>query len=243
VLAEIMRRYPPKASRFFVLDAPRLKIRYRISLPGYFGVDAISPDGRWLYLIHYKDSGGANYDVRVYDMQRGRLLARPIVDPREPDEKMQGIPMTRVQSPDGRWAYTLYAADQPFIHALDTVGRTAVCIDLPQALANAPGEAKLTLHGGTLAIAQRGAPVAAVDLRTYKVRPAASAPPARARATATSTPASASDGGGVPWIVWLLPLAAFAALAGVLRRRHATAARAPAPPDEIVVNHRHDARV
>ena len=34
-------------------------------------------------------------------------------------------------SADGRWAYTLYSsAQRPFVHALDTVGNTARCIDL-----------------------------------------------------------------------------------------------------------------
>jgi hypothetical protein len=52
---------------------------------------------------------------------------------------MAGLPLSRASSPDGRWAYTLYDADggEPFVHALDTVGRTAVCIDLPQ-LARVP---------------------------------------------------------------------------------------------------------
>jgi hypothetical protein len=54
------------------------------------------------------------------------------VDPREPDEDMRGYPITRASSPDGRWAYTLYdgAGKHPFVHALDTQGRTAACIDL-----------------------------------------------------------------------------------------------------------------
>ena len=39
----------------------------------------------------------------------------------------------RASSADGRWAYTLYArrGHQPFVHALDTTGRKAYCIDLP----------------------------------------------------------------------------------------------------------------
>ena len=45
---------------------------------------------------------------------------------------MGGMPLSRAVSPDGRFVYTLYGAEEPFIHALDTVGRTAKCIDLPQ---------------------------------------------------------------------------------------------------------------
>ena len=44
---------------------------------------------------------------------------------------MAGQPVAREMSPDGRWAYTLYGGgEETFIHALDTEGETAVCIDL-----------------------------------------------------------------------------------------------------------------
>ena len=72
------------------------------------------------------------YLVRLYDLERGRLLPKPIIDPREVGDVMRGMPVTRSYSPDGRFAYTLYdgAGEHPFIHALDTVGKTARCIDL-----------------------------------------------------------------------------------------------------------------
>ena len=68
----------------------------------------------------------------LYDLTAGRLVPEPIVDPDEAAEPMRGYPITRATSPDGRLAYTLYdgAGEHPFIHALDTMGRTAVCIDL-----------------------------------------------------------------------------------------------------------------
>jgi LPXTG-motif cell wall-anchored protein len=70
--------------------------------------------------------------VQAYDVLRGRLLAKPILDPDEPGEKMRGNPLSRAMSADGRWAYTLYdgAGATPFVHALDTVGRSAQCSDL-----------------------------------------------------------------------------------------------------------------
>ena len=44
---------------------------------------------------------------------------------------MNGLPMNRATSAGGRWEYTLYdAPEHPFIHALDTEGRKAFCIDL-----------------------------------------------------------------------------------------------------------------
>jgi hypothetical protein len=122
------RRYPPRRTRLLVLDRG-LGVRARIILPGFFVVDAISPDGRWLYLLHYR---GQHYAVRAYDLRARRLLRAPVVDPREAGEQMQGMPLTRVTGPGGRWVYTLYQRNvgAPFIHALDTVGRTARCIDL-----------------------------------------------------------------------------------------------------------------
>ena len=47
---------------------------------------------------------------------------------------MAGYPMTREVSADGRWHYTLYNGTEghPFIHALDTTGPRAKCIDLPR---------------------------------------------------------------------------------------------------------------
>jgi hypothetical protein len=147
------RVYPPRSSEFAILDTQRPLAwrgrgrppRFRqladfVDLRGHYSFDAISPDGSTVYLIHHHlppSSGGAyiaTYEVRALDLRSGRLLPRPIVDPSEPDEKMQGLPISRASGPDGRWAYTLYDGNggEPFVHALDTVGRRAVCIDLPQ---------------------------------------------------------------------------------------------------------------
>lgn len=136
--------YPPKRTRFAILDtelrpySSRSPISY-VDLRGHFAFDAISPDGSTLYLIRRlpRFKGPAyivNYEVRALDLESGRLLPKPIVDPEEPDEQMAGLPLTRATSPDGRWAYTLYDGngEEPFIHALDTVAGSAVCIDLPQ---------------------------------------------------------------------------------------------------------------
>jgi hypothetical protein len=154
VLMGLTREYPPKKSRIAILDT-RSHLRQRggrsqrqrrqdaisqVDLPGNFSFDAISPDGSTAYLIHYllPPSAGetyiTTYEVRALDLKSGELLPRPIIDPEEPDEKMQGLPLTRATSPDGRWAYTLYDGDKQeiFIHALDTVEGRAVCIDLPQ---------------------------------------------------------------------------------------------------------------
>jgi len=153
VLSRFSWIYPPRTAGLAILDT-RLQLRHpggarrprhairRVSLSGSFSFDAISPDGSTVYLIeHLKPYYGSPYKVRALDTERGRLLPEPIVDPSEPWEEMDGTPVSRVTSPDGRWAYTLYTdhkrghwdrAHKPFIHALDTVGQRAVCIDLPQ---------------------------------------------------------------------------------------------------------------
>ncbi|HEY0318904.1 MAG TPA: hypothetical protein VGC49_11515 [Solirubrobacterales bacterium] len=148
VLTALPRRYPPQRSRFAILDTavhlrhplrpgerrPRHAVS-RFSLPGFYSFDAIAPDGGMVYLIHYLPSRGPiAYEVRGYEVAGGRLLSNPIVDPEEAGERMQGLPITRAMSPDGRWAYTLYDGNgkAPFLHALDTVRGLAVCVDLPQ---------------------------------------------------------------------------------------------------------------
>ena len=185
-----------------VLDARTLRSRAGITLRGMNTVDAISPDGRWLYLVDYKNGGASSYEVRAYDLKRRRLLAKPIVDPREPDEKLQGFPVTRVQSDGGRWAYTLYTGEQPFIHALDTEGRTAVCIDLPASVATDPAGARMTLDGDHLTVTG-SRPLARVDLKTFKVSEPPPVKPAAPKPTATPRPAVKSES-GPPWALWLL---------------------------------------
>jgi len=147
VLTTFPRRYPPQRTRFAILDtrlflshpnrhtdSPRHAVT-RLSFPGAYSFDAISPDGSRIYLIHNVFHGRrlSRYEVRALDTATGRLLPQPIVDPEEPDERMQGSPVTRIGSPDDRWAYTLYTgSEETFLHALDTVEGRAVCVDLPQ---------------------------------------------------------------------------------------------------------------
>ena len=118
--------FPRTQTTFAVLNAPNLGVRKWITLRGDFSFDAISPDGKLIYLVRYLSRiDPTKYEVRAYDLETERLLAQPIVDPEEPDEQMGGHPLTRSTSPDGRWAYTLYRGSgghEPFIHALDTVG-------------------------------------------------------------------------------------------------------------------------
>jgi hypothetical protein len=157
--------------------------------------------------------------VRAYDLERGRMLKKPIVDPREPEEKLQGVPVTRVSSGESRWAYTLYAGDEPFIHALDTEGRTAVCIDLPQISTADAADIKLALNKDELTVRRAGEPIAYVDLKSFEVAASKPAPPAP---TPKPEPAAKAADAGPPLILWAIPLAVFAALALAARRRGVT---------------------
>src|SRR3954465_5440752 len=134
VLIRPRASFPQRTTTLAVLDAGTLHMRRVVRLGGDFSFDAIAPDGRALYLIHYlSPSDPTRYEVRRFDVAAGRLRAGAIVDPRERDEAMRGFPVTRATSPDGRWAYTLYdgGGHAPFVHALDTASATARCIDLP----------------------------------------------------------------------------------------------------------------
>jgi hypothetical protein len=217
---------PGKAgTRLAVLDARRLRAPAReIRLRGYYTVDAISPDGGTIYLTHYlsPDRDVLRYEVRAYDVAQGRIAGGPIVDPREPDEKMQGAAMTRIMSPDGRWAYTLYGGPESFVHALDTVGRKAFCIDLDDIsgdLASAP----LRLDGGG---GLHVGDFATIDTRTFEVSegdaPAAAPPAATPRAAATAAPPAGGrtgDNGAFLWTALVIVPLAAAALALEARRR------------------------
>jgi hypothetical protein len=133
VLIRPRARFPQRRTTLAVLDARKLRLRDVVTLRGDFSFDALSPDGRTMYLIEYTSRRDpTRYAVREYDLDSFELLPAPVVDPREPDERMRGMPITRATSRDGRWEYTLYdgAGSYPFVHALDTVRAEALCIDL-----------------------------------------------------------------------------------------------------------------
>jgi hypothetical protein len=164
-------------TRFVVLDPRTLRVRSRLALRGNFGFDALSPDGSLMYLIQIKsgpNGTGLAYDVRALNVNTGRLYPGSIVDRREPDEKMTGIPMTRVGSDDASWAYTLYTRPDdksPFVHALHTTAREAFCIDVPLKVADDQlGHVRMRVGVGELTIRLRGKILATIDTKTFDVR-------------------------------------------------------------------------
>jgi hypothetical protein len=133
VLIQPRAGFPRAQTPLMVVDAQRIRTLQIVRLRGDFSFDAISPRGSLVYLIEYvSPTDPTRYRVRAYNLGTNRLLPNPVVDPREPGEKMGGSPLTRATSPNGRWAYTLYdaAGKTPFVHALDTSTRSARCVDL-----------------------------------------------------------------------------------------------------------------
>jgi hypothetical protein len=160
-------------TRFALLDTKTLRLR-RLTFPGTWSYDAISPDGSVLYLVEYASYGpSVSYKVRAYDTSTRKLLARPIVDGDIGERLMRGWAVTRKTTSDGRWAYTLYARakHEPFVHALDTERRQAYCIDIPLDLTrSAQMGLRLALRGDrTLEVRQGSVGVATIDTRTFVV--------------------------------------------------------------------------
>lgn len=210
--------FPRARTTLAILEARALRVRTILRLRGDYSFDAISPKGGLLYLIQYvSPRDPTRYVVRAYDARHGRLLPEPVVDPHERGEKMRGNPLSRAAGPDGRWAYTLYdgAGATPFIHALDTSGRTARCIDL-DALAGNPYLARLRLRlneSGALTIRDGDETELIVDTKTFRVQ-------APAKATAGSA-ARHDSGNGWPLAGWAVlgTLVASASLLLARRRR------------------------
>jgi hypothetical protein len=200
VLTRIARAYPRRRTTFSVVDTGPLAVRDTIELDGEWSFDALSPDGRWLYLIEQlSPRDRTRYAVRVYDLAGGRMLPDPVVDPSEPDEPMRGLPITRATGPGGRWEYTLYAGgEHPFIHALDTVARTSLCLDLPHRVGHHRRlwALRLAVRGGRVAVVHGD----------------------RTVASAARRPRHTSVGGGPAWLVAAAGLTGLIAAAGGLRK-------------------------
>lgn len=161
----VLASYAPQltagtTTRFAVVRTPVLRVKAQFALPGLWAFDAVSPDGSTIYAVNYLSADTPDrYEVRAIDAASGRLLPGPIVDKSNPAEEMRGMPLSRATGTDGRWAYTLYGKPDGtgFIHALDTVQRSAVCIDLPwRGVQEALWAVRMQVDGGTLTLTQPG---------------------------------------------------------------------------------------
>ena len=120
------------ASKFLVVSTRTLAVTRAVTLRGEFGFDAVSADDRTLYVIEHRDQNDLNaYIVRAYDLRTGVLLAKPVVAADE-GTTMRGYPVARATTSTGAWVYTLYwrSNGTTFVHALATIQRRAVCLDL-----------------------------------------------------------------------------------------------------------------
>jgi hypothetical protein len=164
VLIEPRLAFPRATTVLKALETNRLSVRRTIRLAGDFSFDAVSPRGRLIYLIHYLSAADPNrYEVRAYDLARGRLLPKPVT---VPGEQMHGRPLSRATSRNGRFAYTLYdSGSTPFIHALDTSTVSAKCIDLPALKGTDMSRLHLRLGlAGTLVVGNGLRPLVTVSL-------------------------------------------------------------------------------
>ncbi len=213
-------------TQFLVLDARTLRVSSKIELDGIWSFDALSPDGGLMYLVQYRDfRNPLDYRVRQYDVRGDVLRGGAIVDLDEPEEKMTGVPVSRVTSPDGATVYTLYGGgEETFIHALHTEIGQADCIDL-EMFGHGVDFYDLKLEidpeTGVVTVLRGKRPEAIVDPETLEVRDSPVSDVGGAIGSGGSEPPGPSTAG--PWIaVGAIGAGlALAALVGVLavRRR------------------------
>jgi murein peptide amidase A len=213
VLQRFTSAYPPRRSRFAVLDTegflpypsppgekPSPGAVRRIEVAGFHSVHAVSPDGERAYLNHHLVRGRsiARFELRAVDLTSGRLLPGAV----EPSEPMEGLPITQVASRDGRRVYTLYDGNAygggiPFLLALDTIGGDVTRVALPQLRDKHRlflTKMRLVAGGSKLAIFRESAvqwrrptpPLVMVDTQTFAVRDARTALMALGRRLMTS---------------------------------------------------------
>jgi len=180
-------------SRFALIDAAHMRLRRVITLRGDFGFDAISGDAKTIYFVNYHSRDHTKYAIQAMDTTDRRARLATVVEKGEPGERMSGIALTRVSSPNG-WIYTLYdgaGGHAPFIHALSSNDRFTVCIDLV-ALAGRTDLAGLRMKmadDGVRVLNEKGTPLLRVDTGTFEVSRIATSRTTSASARPNSTPA------------------------------------------------------
>jgi protein MpaA len=213
VLQRFTPAYPPRRSRFAVLDTgsflsypsppgekPSPGVVRRIEVDGFYSLHALSPDGERAYLNHHLVRGRsiARFELRAVDLRSGRLLPGAV----EPSGPLEGLPITQVASSDGSRTYTLYDGNAygggiPFLLALDTVTGNVTRVALPQLRDKNRlflTQMRLAAGGSKLAISRESAvqwrrptpPLVMVDTETFAVRDARTALMALGRGLVTS---------------------------------------------------------
>ena len=137
-------------------------------LRGNFEPEAFSTDDRQLFMIqHLPAEAPTVYRVTVLDLKRGRVY--PVFGPyKTPPERMPGIRLQQIISPNDDQLYTLYSSARPgyaphhapvandatvsFVHVLSLQDGWAHCVGLPQELWDRPAgeQAMATSPNGRL---------------------------------------------------------------------------------------------
>jgi hypothetical protein len=150
-------------------------------LDGSYSFDALTDDGRWLYLI--ESAGGLDYRVRRYDLVGGTLDPNVLVEKgASATAVMNGERYASVAAPGSQTVYSLYyGRNGAFIHALSLGTAPIECIDLPGPQALDPArqqEWTLAMGGGALyAVNAAIGVVSRVNPDTVQVRSGTFSPP------------------------------------------------------------------
>ena len=127
----------PCVSRYTILDTALDRQPGRVELQGNLWIEAISSDGRSLYLReNLPPQQPSDQHLRIYDLERRTLLAGdvPTAGGAAP-MYTYGHTGPEVFSPDGKVRYTLYPfsgdVSAPMVRILDLDGRSARRITLP----------------------------------------------------------------------------------------------------------------
>lgn len=160
---------------FAVVRTSDLAVREAITLRGAYAFDALSPDGSMLYLVRHRSADDfQHYVVRAFDLRRHVLRPGRVADKTQQGWVMQGYPSARIETPDGRWVYTLYVDDggYPFVHALDTVRAVAHCVGFAWSGDQGPLYGySLAVRGSKLLVLRNDRSVyRVIDRRTWAVR-------------------------------------------------------------------------
>jgi len=152
---------PPTATHMLLFDTTYSKPPVPIELDGFFEFDAVSNDGKRVFLIEYVST--SIYRVRFYDVAAAQLDKNVVFDKSDGTDAMSGLRLSGVPSPDGQWLFSVYAREHasPFVHALNLDSSIAFCLDLPgsgYATSDAAMRWSLALSGdGTHLYAANGA--------------------------------------------------------------------------------------
>jgi hypothetical protein len=145
---------PRSHTRLVVADPNGSREPLTFRLRGNYEPEAFSTDDRQLFLIqHLPAETPTVYRVTVLDLRRGEVY--PVFGPfKGPSERMPGIRLQQVMSPNDDQLYTLYSSAQPgyapheapvasdatvsFVHVLSLAEGWAHCVGLPKMLWDRP---------------------------------------------------------------------------------------------------------